>query len=585
MATTTIFVDRLQSLSIQWLPLGLYFASRYLKHGGRLRLAAFGACAFLTVQASLYTTVMIAAAVLFVWPLLLAAPPRARGPLARAGPGRGARRGGGAVPAGAVAVPAGSRGRGRLLEPRVRGARSRGARHSSREVAISPPEYGQLGWPLEPWASWDGAYPGAAFVLLLASLGLLTVAAGARHETRRAPDGGGGRLASAPRSVVLGVAAGRARRRPGGERARLRPARGPGRTRSCGPRSPPGACGCGLWPVRRGRSACARSRAPRGSRRSVLFLLSLGSPIAISVEHEPLLHGLFGPLSSLLPAAARAARAEAVPAARGLGRRRGGDAVAGAAPARQRPAALARALAALVHRARPRSSAPAPTRAASQSPALPDYYATLSELRDERGPARAALRPVGPHHFRQAHAVAAAPRTAHRGRQGQPGSCLVHTRRMPCSAGSRRRRARCCCARGASRASWTRGPTPWREPLPQPLPEGLALRSEHDAPRGPGAALRPRARDRALDARRARHRGAAAGRARTRAATAPAHRRAIDGSLHTAAALEAAEAPIFVASGRSNRQRARARLRHGALQPRAVAAAGRDAGRRAAGPT
>jgi hypothetical protein len=68
-ATTTIFVDRLQSLSIQWLPLGLYFAARYLKHGGRLRLVAFGACAFLTVQASLYTTVMIASAVLFVWPL------------------------------------------------------------------------------------------------------------------------------------------------------------------------------------------------------------------------------------------------------------------------------------------------------------------------------------------------------------------------------------------------------------------------------------------------------------------------------------------------------------------------------------
>ena len=41
------------------------------------------------------------------------------------------------------------------------------------DLAISPPEYGQLGWPLEPWASWDGAYPGAAFVLLLASVASL----------------------------------------------------------------------------------------------------------------------------------------------------------------------------------------------------------------------------------------------------------------------------------------------------------------------------------------------------------------------------------------------------------------------------
>ena len=40
-ATTTIFVDRLQALSIQWLPLGLFFASRYVRHAGRLRLTAF----------------------------------------------------------------------------------------------------------------------------------------------------------------------------------------------------------------------------------------------------------------------------------------------------------------------------------------------------------------------------------------------------------------------------------------------------------------------------------------------------------------------------------------------------------------
>jgi hypothetical protein len=51
-ATTTVFVDRLQSLSIQWLPLGLLFALRYWRHAGPGRLAAFAACAFLTVQVS-----------------------------------------------------------------------------------------------------------------------------------------------------------------------------------------------------------------------------------------------------------------------------------------------------------------------------------------------------------------------------------------------------------------------------------------------------------------------------------------------------------------------------------------------------
>ncbi len=71
-STTTVFADRLQALSLQWLPLSILFALRYWRTGRPGHAAAFAACLFLTVQASLYTTVMLVAVAPFLAPLLLA---------------------------------------------------------------------------------------------------------------------------------------------------------------------------------------------------------------------------------------------------------------------------------------------------------------------------------------------------------------------------------------------------------------------------------------------------------------------------------------------------------------------------------
>ena len=69
-ATTTVFADRLQALSLQWLPLALVFALRFWRSGGAVHAAGFGACLFLHIQASLYTAVMLLGVAPFLVPLL-----------------------------------------------------------------------------------------------------------------------------------------------------------------------------------------------------------------------------------------------------------------------------------------------------------------------------------------------------------------------------------------------------------------------------------------------------------------------------------------------------------------------------------
>ena len=70
MASTPFFFDRLQAVSLQWLPLGIFFAARYWRRRHLAHAAAFGLCVFLTIQASLYTAVMLLAVVPFLLPLV-----------------------------------------------------------------------------------------------------------------------------------------------------------------------------------------------------------------------------------------------------------------------------------------------------------------------------------------------------------------------------------------------------------------------------------------------------------------------------------------------------------------------------------
>ena len=70
-STTVVFADRLQAVSLQWLPLSILFAVRYWRSGRPIQAAAFALCVFLSVQASLYTTVMLLAVAPFLSPLVL----------------------------------------------------------------------------------------------------------------------------------------------------------------------------------------------------------------------------------------------------------------------------------------------------------------------------------------------------------------------------------------------------------------------------------------------------------------------------------------------------------------------------------
>jgi hypothetical protein len=293
-ATTTVFLDRLQALSLQWLAFGLLLAVRYARSGGRLRLLGFAACAFLAVHASLYTTAMLAAATPFVAPLLLAARRRAL-VRRRAGP-----------LAAALAAAAGLSLL--VLVPWLRGREDvrayASAEYAARkpwgqaylaELAMSPPEYGRLGW-LEPWPGWDGVYPGAAFVALVGGVGLaLVLGRGAAAETELTR--GFVWAGRARTGLLLGFAGALVASGASGGAALVR-----------------GLADLLLWTalaawcvrlalfplddlawVRRALASALWLAA------LVLLLLAMGSPIGLGVERPPLCGGLFGPLSTALP--------------------------------------------------------------------------------------------------------------------------------------------------------------------------------------------------------------------------------------------------------------------------------------------
>ena len=183
LTTTVVFADRLQAVSLQWLPLSVFFAVRFWRGGRPSQAVAFAVCLFLTVQASLYTAVMLLAAAPFLAPLVLAlrsgadARRRATG-LALA-----------AAVAGALCLL--------ILRPYV-ADRADVAAYSTAAYAsekiwnaatltdplTSPPEYGLPGWRLGPASSWDGIYPGTGFVLLVGGLVALGLADAVRARSR-----------------------------------------------------------------------------------------------------------------------------------------------------------------------------------------------------------------------------------------------------------------------------------------------------------------------------------------------------------------------------------------------------------------
>lgn len=537
-ATTTIFVDRLQSLSIQWLPLGLLFASRYWRHGGRWHLAAFAACAFLTVQASLYTSVMLLAAAIFLSPLLLAL--RAE-PVARS-----------RVPALALALAAAAALCLLVLRPYLRDRQDVAAYATAAyaadkpwgqaflaDVTISPPEYGQLGGPLEPYASWDGAYPGAAFVLLVASVIVLAVVTRVRREARVESEGSAAfraskrvlatLLLSFAGALIVSARSGDSLTRVGADAllwaalvawcARL-----------------------GLWPLGDGKARLRALTSAAWLAAFVLLLLSMGSPIALTADDRPLLHGLFGPLSSLLPALRelRELKRFLLPA--------GWAAVVAATLSLElrlprRPAALAPALAALVLALGFVERSRADTRSVGVPP-LPDYYALLQRSETSGGLLELPFDPWG--------RISSVRRMLWQPRHGRPivaGKVSLDPawytpagevfERFPSQESVLLLRAW-----GVTSVLDAR-PDAWREPLPARLPDGLVLRAEHDRSEGPARLF-----DVVLEASPLALSEPEPGEGRWQspdaAATAPSHRPAVDGSLDTAASIEAGDAPVFV---------------------------------------
>ena len=299
-STAVVFADRLQAVSLQWLPLSVFFAVRFWRGGRPSQAAAFAACLFLTVQASLYTTVMLLAAAPFLAPLLL--PLRGEANARRRATGLVL---GAAAAAGLCLL---------ILRPyftdRADVAAYSTAAYASEkswnaasltDPLTSPPEYGLPGWRLGPVSSWDGIYPGTGFVLLMFGLAALCFADAVR--ARGLPRDGAafcpahratGRLLVLFLTGLTGAVT----------LAALTGASG-------GTRFAAGAflwatiatwwVRLALWPKpATGETGLGLAASAAALAALVFFLLSLGSPIRLHTYGEPLLEGIFGPLSSRL---------------------------------------------------------------------------------------------------------------------------------------------------------------------------------------------------------------------------------------------------------------------------------------------
>jgi hypothetical protein len=376
-ATTAVFVDRLQAVSLQWLPLALLFAVRFWRSGRRALVVPLALCAFLSVQASLYTSVMLLGLAPFLVPLAAALAARPRGAL------RASWVAAGLALAALLSLL--------VLRPYLadRGdvaayATAAYAAHKSWnpaflvEAVTSPPEYGPESWPLRPHASWNGFFPGHAFLLLLLALGALAWLP-ARSEAA-APRARGGRAFHGSRPVLGALLAGLAAAVAAGAWLGSTPA-----TRLLADALLWGALAAwclrlALWPRDGADEAeLALGASAFGLAALVLLALGLGSPIRLHHEGAPALTGLFGPLSSALPPLRelRELRRCLLPA--------GWAAVVGATLAlerrlRTRPAALGPLLATVLLSVGLGERLVADTRKAT-APPLPAAYAMLRESR------------------------------------------------------------------------------------------------------------------------------------------------------------------------------------------------------------
>ena len=293
-ATTAVFFDRLQAVSLQWLPFAILFGARYWRGGRAWNAVAFGASVFLTVQASLYTTVMLLTVVPFLAPLAWTQ---------RRVPGvwrRGATLALSAAAAAGLSVL--------VLSPYLH-ARADVAAYSSpafaaekswgaatlQNPARSPPE-----WPLGPPSDWDGVFPGFAFLLLVGAATALALADAVRRRGASASTGEGD--AHGTSRWILGLAL-------GGLLATVTWAAWAGS--SDGVRLAAGVLLWGSmlwWCLRLARWPSTSSDEDRlrllvsaaSLAAFVLFVVSLGSPVRVTPNGEPLLQGGFAPLSHVL---------------------------------------------------------------------------------------------------------------------------------------------------------------------------------------------------------------------------------------------------------------------------------------------
>jgi hypothetical protein len=306
--TMPVFVDRLQAVSIQWLPLAAIFATRFWRRPRWLDAAAFAASVFLSIQASLYTAVMLVVPLPFVLPALWGQRYAARYRLAGLAAGL-------ATAAGlsvAVLWP--------YLQNRADVAvYSAGAYATVKawhpaalaDLATAAPEY--AGWPLGPSADWGGVFPGTAFVLLLACCVCLPA-----YEVLRQRAGTKGQ---APAGLDDASAGDPYRAFRASKRLLSALLVGLGATLAWSVAAEPSRVSrfvadallwgslvawslrLAVWPPARDDAASRLGLLASTAALAafVLALVSLGTPITAQADGAPLLDGLFEPLSGAMP--------------------------------------------------------------------------------------------------------------------------------------------------------------------------------------------------------------------------------------------------------------------------------------------
>ncbi len=304
--TMPVFVDRLQAVSIQWLPLAALFATRFWRRTRWLDAAAFAASVFLSIQSSLYTAVMLVVPLPFVLPALWGQRDAARHRLAGLAAGLAAAAGLSV----AVLWPY-LQNRADVAVYSASAYATFKAWHPAAlvDLATAAPEY--AGWPLGPSADWGGVFPGTAFVLLLACCAALPAygrlrRAGTKSRAREVLDdasaGDPYRAFRASKRLLSALLVGL-----GATLAWSLVAEPSRVSRLVADALLWGALAAwslrlALWPrARDDESRLGLLASAAALAALVLALLSLGTPITAQADGAPLLAGLFEPLSGVMP--------------------------------------------------------------------------------------------------------------------------------------------------------------------------------------------------------------------------------------------------------------------------------------------